>query len=156
MNGWRQKALYLLILTLTPNHADAQTRTPYRWKAKTVTMYKQIRQKDYKKTKYNNTTTMYNGRKYDSMKEANYARDLDWRMKAGEIQEVIPQYKIDLRVNGRHIANYYMDFKTIMADGSVQFHEVKGMVLPLWQMKWALLEALIDEIEPGAEMILIK
>jgi hypothetical protein len=69
---------------------------------------------------------------------------------------VIPQYKIELRVHGRLICNYYVDFKVIMADGSVQFQEVKGMVLPLWQLKWKLLEALVDEIEPGAELLVIK
>lgn len=119
-------------------------------------MYNQIRQRDFKKAKYNNKSTMYNGRKYDSYKEANYARDLDWRIKAGEIKEVIPQYKIDLRVNGVHIANYFVDFKVIMKDDSIQFHEVKGMVLPLWQMKWRILEATVNEIEPGAELIVIK
>lgn len=108
------------------------------------------------KSKYGNNSQEYNGRRYDSKREAAYAQELDWRMKAGEIKEVIPQFKIDLRVNGRHIANYYVDFKVIMADDSVQFHEVKGMVLPLWQMKWALLEATIDEVEPGAELIVIK
>lgn len=108
------------------------------------------------KSKYGNNSQVYNGRRYDSKREATYAMDLDWRIKAGEIKEVIPQFKIDLRVNGRHITNYYVDFKVIMADGSVQFHEVKGMVLPLWQMKWTLLEALKDEIEPGCELLVIK
>lgn len=119
-------------------------------------MYNQIRQRDFKKSKYNNKSKMYCGRSYDSYKEANYARDLDWRKEAGEIKEIIPQYKIDLRVNGKHITNYYVDFKVIMADGSVQFHEVKGMVLPVWQLKWALFQALVDEIEPGAELLVIK
>lgn len=108
------------------------------------------------KSKYGNNSQVYNGRRYDSKREAAYAMDLDWRLKAGEIKEVIPQYKIDLRVNGRHITNYYVDFKIINADGSVTFAEVKGMVLPLWQIKWALLEALIDEVEPGAELLVIK
>lgn len=108
------------------------------------------------KSKYGNNSQVYNGRRYDSKREAAYAMDLDWRIKAGEIKEVIPQFKIDLRVNGRHITNYFVDFKVIMSDGSVQFHEVKGMVLPLWQLKWALLEALKDEIEPGCELVVIK
>ena len=77
-------------------------------------------------------------------------------MKAGEIKEIIPQYKIDLRVNGLHITNYFCDFKIILSDGSVQFIEAKGMVLPLFQIKWRLLEALINEIEPGAELIVVK
>jgi hypothetical protein len=120
-------------------------------------MYRQFTKSSYRtKSKYNNKTKQYNGRTYDSIKEANHAEELDWRMKAGEIKEVIPQYKIDLRVNGKHICNYYVDFKVVKADGSIEFQEVKGVVLPLWQLKWRLLEALIDEIEPGAEMIVIK
>lgn len=120
-------------------------------------MYQQFTRRSYRtKSKYHNKTKYYNGRLYDSIREANHAEEIDWRIKAGEIKEVIPQYKIDLRVNGRHITNYFVDFKVILADGSIEFHEVKGMVLPLWQMKWTLLEALIDDIEPGAELIVIK
>lgn len=119
-------------------------------------MYNLIRQKDFKKSKYNNKTKMYNGRLYHSYKEANYARDLEYRRLAGEVKEWIPQYKIDLRVKGRHIAFYYIDFKVIMPDDSIVLVEIKGMVLPLWQIKWALLEALIDEIEPGAELLVVR
>lgn len=108
------------------------------------------------KNKYGAKSQEYDGRRYDSKREASYAMELDYRKKAGEIKEIIPQYKIDLRVNGRHICNYYVDFKVVMKDGSVEFHEVKGMVLPLWQMKWKILEATIDEIEPGAELLVIK
>lgn len=120
-------------------------------------MYHKFNKSQYRtKSKYNNKTKQYNGRTYDSIREANHAEELDWRIKAGEIKEVIPQFKIPLRVNGRHICNYYMDFKVILADGAVQFHEVKGLELPLWQMKWRILEATLDEVEPGAEMLLIK
>jgi hypothetical protein len=120
-------------------------------------MYRQVNKNQYRtKSKYKNKTKQFGGRTYDSIREANHAEELEWRKKAGEIKEIIPQYKIDLRVNGVHICNYYVDFKVIMADDSVQFHEVKGMVLPLWQMKWKLTEALIDEIEPGAELLVIK
>jgi hypothetical protein len=118
-------------------------------------MYRQNFWKE-NKNKFNAKSQEYNGRRYDSKKEASYAMMLDWRIKAGEIKEWIPQYKIDLRVNGKHIANYYVDFKVINKHGGVEFHEVKGMVLPLWVLKWKLLEALIDEIEPGAELIVIK
>lgn len=120
-------------------------------------MYSLTNKKQYRtKSKYRNKTKHYNGRTYDSIREANHAEEIDWRIKAGEIKEVIPQFKIDLKVNGKHICNYYVDFKVVMADGSVQFHEVKGMILPIWQMKWALFEALLDEIEPGAELLVIK
>jgi hypothetical protein len=120
-------------------------------------MYRQVNKNQYRtKSKYNNKSQVYGGKRYDSIREATHAEELDWRIKAGEIKEVIPQHKIELRVNGKLIANYYVDFKVIMADGSIQFHEVKGMVLPLWQMKWNLLQALVDEIEPGAELLVIK
>jgi len=46
---------------------------------------------------------MYNGKKYDSIREANHAEELDWRIKAGEIKEVITQFKISLDVKDRHI-----------------------------------------------------
>jgi hypothetical protein len=114
-------------------------------------MYKEV-----KFNKYNAKSTQYNGRSYHSKLEASYAERLDWLLKAGEIKEWIPQFKIDLKVNGKHIANYYMDFKVIDKYGAVQFHEVKGMETDVWKIKWLILQATINEIEPGAEMILIK
>lgn len=82
--------------------------------------------------------------------------ELDWRKKAGEIKEIIPQYKISLTVKDKHIANYYMDFKCIMANGSVEFHEVKGFETDVWRMKWRILEAILHEVEPNAKMVLVK
>jgi hypothetical protein len=119
-------------------------------------MYKRFTKNSYRsKSKYGNKTKIYNGRTYHSIREANHAEELDWRIKAGEIKEVIPQFKIDLRVNGRHICNYYVDFKVVMADGSIQLHEVKGFRTAEWELKWKLTEALLDEIERGAELIVI-
>lgn len=108
------------------------------------------------KSKYGNNSQEYGGRRYDSKREAAYAQELDWRLRAGEIKEIIPQYKIELVVNGMKITRYYVDFKVVMADDSVQFHEVKGFETDVWKMKWKLLEALVDEIEPGAELLVIK
>ncbi len=108
------------------------------------------------KNKYNAKKTVFGGRKYDSKFEAKVAADLEWRKKAGELKEIIPQFKIPLAVNGHHIANYYMDFKVIHKDGQVEFIEVKGFETPVWRMKWRILEAIKDEIEPGVELTLIK
>lgn len=120
-------------------------------------MYNRFTKNSYRtKSKYNNKTKQYNGRTYDSIREANHAEELDWRIKAGEVKEVIPQFKISLDVNGKHIANYYVDFKVILSDGSIQFQEVKGFETDVWRMKWKLFEALINEIEPGAELMVIK
>ena len=79
-------------------------------------------------------------------------------MKAGEIKEIIPQYKLELRVAGALICKYYIDFKVILSDESVELHEVKGFETGLWKLKWKLAEALIKDgdLEPGAKLILWK
>jgi len=109
------------------------------------------------KSKYGNKSKIYNGRSYDSIREANHAEELDWRKRAGEIREIIPQYKIDIRINGRHWRNYFIDFKVIATDGSISYHEVKGFETEVWKMKFDALEILRDELlEPGSELIIIK
>ena len=106
--------------------------------------------------KYKAEKQTFDGRSYHSKKEADYAAQLAWLKKAGEIKEIKPQYKIDIRVNGKHITNYYIDFKVIYADGRIELIEVKGFQTPEWLLKWRLTEALIDEIEPEAKLVLVK
>lgn len=121
-------------------------------------MFTQQRLKYFRsKKKYNNQHQIYNGRRYDSKLEANFAEELDWRKKAGEIDEIIPQYKIELRgLEGKHVCNYFIDFKVINSDQSITYYEVKGMEMPLWKLKWKLTEQQISIDEPGAELIVIK
>lgn len=114
--------------------------------------YRQI----YSTNKFNAKRQDYNGKWYHSKGEAAYAAELDWLQKAGEIKSWERQVKIDLKVNGIHITNYFVDFKVITKDGIVQYHEYKGVETPDFIIKWNLLHALIDEIDPGAELILIK
>lgn len=106
--------------------------------------------------KYKAERQTFDGRSYHSKKEADYAVQLAWLKKAGEIKEIIPQYKLDLRVNGIHITNYFIDFKVIFTDGHTELVEVKGFATDVWLLKWKLTEALLDEIEPGAKLVLIK
>jgi hypothetical protein len=109
------------------------------------------------KNKYNAKKQEFGGRKYDSKFEARYAEDLEWRRKAGEIVDIKPQYKIEIKVNGVHIANYYADFRVVLTDGTIQYHECKGFSTDLFRLKWKLVNALKDELlEPGAELIMIK
>lgn len=108
--------------------------------AKTIKKYSKKR-----KNKYNSRTQLYNGRSYDSVKEANYAQELDWRKKAGEIKEIIPQFKIDIRINEKHWRNYYIDFKLIMEDDTIEYHEVKGFATEVWKMKWDACRILFPE-----------
>ena len=82
-----------------------------------------------KKNKYSAIKQTYNGRVYHSKKEC--------------------------EVNGIKICNYYMDFKVIHLDGSVELIEVKGYKTDVWKIKWKLTEVLINEIEPNAKLTLI-
>lgn len=108
------------------------------------------------KLKYKNVKIDYNGRRYDSKFEGSYAAFLDMLLKAGEIKEWKPQHRIELRVNGIKITTYIADFRVVTKDDTVQIHETKGMVLGEFKIKWALLDALKDEIEPGMELLLIQ
>lgn len=94
------------------------------------------------KSKYGNKKKEYGGRLYMSKGEAGYAAELELRKRAGEIKEIIPQYRISLDVNGYHICNYIVDFKLIMADDTIELHEYKGFETDIWRMKWKLTEAL--------------
>ncbi len=105
-----------------------------------------------KGNKYNAKTSTYNGRHYDSKLEAGYAMELDWMLKAKIIKEWIPQYKMDLRVNDYHIANYYIDFMVIYPDGKVEYHEVKGYETPVWKLKWKMAMAIYGK----EKFVLIK
>lgn len=100
--------------------------------------------------------TDYNGMWFQSKMEANYAMQLDFRIKAGEVLSWKRQVKIDLKVNGVHICNYYIDFLVTLKDGSRQYVEVKGMEMEVWKLKWKLCMALKEEIDPGAEWIVVK
>lgn len=94
------------------------------------------------KNKYGAARKEYNGRTYMSKGEAGYAAELDLRKRAGEIKEIIPQYRLSLDVNGYHICNYIVDFKVVMADDTIEFHEYKGFETDLWRIKWKLAEAI--------------
>lgn len=92
--------------------------------------------------KYHAESSTHNGIPYHSKKEAAYASELDLRKKACDIKEWDRQIKISLDVNGFHICNYYVDFKILHNDGSLEYVEVKGFETDTWRLKWKLFEAL--------------
>ena len=109
-----------------------------------------------RQNKYRNIKKTYDGYTYDSMKEANYAFELDLRKKAGEIKDWERQYKLDLRANGIHICNYYVDFKVEYPDGSIQLVEIKGFISPVWQLKVKIMEATYLHDHPEVEYLVVK
>lgn len=112
--------------------------------------------KDPENARIKSTRTDYNGMWFQSKLEANYAKQLDFRIKAGEVKEWKKQHKIEIKVNGVKICNYYIDFVVTLADDSIQYVECKGMEQETWKLKWRLCMALKDEIAPGVEWVVIK
>ena len=98
-----------------------------------------------KPSKYKNKVAETGGKIYDSKMEARYAEQLEWRKKAGEIKEIIPQFCLRLDVDGHHICKYYVDFKVVYPDGRVEFHEVKGFSTDVFRLKWKLACAIYGE-----------
>lgn len=136
---------YPKIKTKKPEKSTASHFKPFA-KVKTTKFF------NNSKNKYGNNTSVYNGRTYDSIKEANYAKELDWRKKAGEIKEIIPQFKLPLSAHGVHICNYFVDFKVILKDGSTEYHEVKGLIIQPFPIKFKMAKAQYGE----EKFVLIK
>ena len=92
----------------------------------------------------------YKGQLYHSRLEARYAATLDQLANASDPKERVVawdrQVKFDLRVNGKHITNYFCDFRVYLADGRIEYREVKGFETEVWKLKKALLEATMPDI----------
>jgi len=106
--------------------------------------------------KYHAKGQNYDGRYFHSLFEIHVYQDLQWRQKAGEISEIECQHKIDIKVNGIHITNYYIDFMVTYPDGSKEYIEAKGFETTDWRIKWNLVNALQQELLGGADLTLIK
>lgn len=94
--------------------------------------------------KYHAKSTIYNNISYHSKLEAAYAEGLDMAVKAGDIVKWERQVRLDLKVNGYHITNYYIDFIIHHHDGSREFVETKGFSTDTFRIKWAIFEATFD------------
>jgi hypothetical protein len=102
--------------------------------------------------KYNTKKTTYNGHTYHSAKEADYAEQLDWRLKAGDLKHWERQVPIELRVNGQKICTYVIDFVETDMNDNVIYTEIKGFETSEWRFKWAL----FDAVHPDWEKQVIK
>lgn len=97
--------------------------------------------------KYGNVSSTYNGHTYHSMKEANYAAELDIRVKVGELDHWERQVPIELRVNDQKICTYTIDFVEYDTRGNVMYTEIKGFETAEWRLKWKLFDAIHPEWE---------
>ena len=110
------------------------------------------------RSKFYNIRRTYNGYSYQSKLEAKTAQELDFRLKAGELESWDRQVKIELVVNGEKICDYRIDFIATRIDGIKEYIECKGLEMLDWKLKWKLFNALYkDEIGKGEiEPVIIK
>jgi hypothetical protein len=125
----------------------------------------------YNPNKFKNIRQEYDGRRYDSKKEAGKAADLNLMLKGKLIKSWTSQWKIpfnvvyengqailtikdglELKAKGKdfdHLCNYYCDFKIEHLDGSIELLEIKSPITmtPVFKLKWKLLEFILKDDE---------
>lgn len=95
--------------------------------------------------KYGNKKTIYNGKIYDSKKEANRAFELDMLKKAKLVEDFEAQFPLSIIINGVKVCKYVADFKVKYSD-RVEYEDVKSDYtkrLPLYRIKKKLVLAVL-------------
>lgn len=95
-----------------------------------------------RKNKYNAKKTSYKGNKYDSRKEAEYARKLDDLKNEGKIktwrrQERFPLPDINWLETHSKRSWYSADFIVVTLDGREHVVEIKGVLTPENKVKYS-------------------
>lgn len=107
--------------------------------------YLQTNPRQDRRSKYGNLKTEYNGYVYMSKKEANYAQELDFLMKAKNPKDRVVSFErqvpFQIIMNGVKIAKYLCDFKVLYADGHTEIIDVKGVRTNTYTLKKKLVEA---------------
>jgi hypothetical protein len=101
--------------------------------------------------KFHAKKTVYGGITFDSKREADFARDLDFMKHArgrDRVESWERQVRFPLLVNGDRICTYVCDFLVHYADGRNELVEVKGYWTPEAKLKRKLFEALILRDHP--------
>ena len=88
--------------------------------------------------KFHAKPTEYQGIRFHSKKEAQYAIELDFLKKAGEVLFWLRQVPFDLPGNIR----YRVDFVVFLSSGEVIFVDTKGYDTPGGKMKRKMVEEL--------------
>lgn len=79
----------------------------------------------FSRSKMGNVMTRYGGVTYHSMKEANYARELDARLRGKDISKWEGQVRFPIVINGQKICDYVADFVVTHPDGKQEVIDVK-------------------------------
>ena len=104
-----------------------------------------------KRNKYNAKKTVYNGRMYDSKREAAYAYELDVLKKAGEIVEIEHQPRFELIPKPNRVC-YVADFRVTYKDGRQEIIDVKGKETTAFKIK----KKLFHHVYPDLTLRIVK
>ena len=89
-----------------------------------------------KPSKYRNVRTEYNGKMYDSKREAAFAAELDLRQTAGEITGYLEQ--VPFRLPGGIV--YRADFLIVGKNGELRLVDIKGVETDVFKLKAKLMQ----------------
>lgn len=111
------------------------------------------------KGQYHSMSCRYGDILYDSIFEANYARSLDWRLKATDksrIKDWKRQVPLRVMYKGDTLCTLWVDFVVEHFDGTFELCETKGYETEIFKMKLRLLEAIWLPDHPEYRYTLIK
>lgn len=92
--------------------------------------------------KYNAKKKEVDGFLFDSTSEANRYSDLKLAERAGNIRNLELQPKFSINLEGRHICDYFADFRYYDCDKEeIIIEDVKGMATDVYKLKKKLVEA---------------
>lgn len=98
-----------------------------------------------KRNKYNAQKTEYEGRVFDSKREADFAKRLNWlrhaKQESDRVTRIEYQVPLAVVVRNTHICKYICDFKVYYADNHTEYIDVKGMKTAVYKLKKRLVEA---------------
>lgn len=95
-----------------------------------------------KRNKYHNTRTEYNGKVYDSRREADRAAELQVLVRVGEVATILEQVSFVLPGG----VKYRADFLILKKDGTFIIEDAKGVRTKEYQIKKKLMASLGLEI----------
>jgi hypothetical protein len=99
----------------------------------------EVSSSSWRKSKYHNEPTFYNGIRFHSKKEARHAWELDLAKKSGDLEEYFRQVPFELPGG----VKYFLDFKEYWKGGEVRYVDVKGYSKEaVYRMKKKMVEAI--------------
>jgi len=78
--------------------------------------------------------------------EAGYCNKLRMLLRGRKIKDFKAEYRIDLKVEGFHVSNHYIDWRVELNNGKIEFREYKGFSTEIWKLKRALTQVLYPNI----------